>query len=437
MARGRTARGDLWDLVVSELRGRGCRFRIRRRPQTTFIRIRELDGSTVLREFSGAPLRHDSDEHITIARDRCLEAHRLGYWPFDIEEEGDPLSPVFSWPRLASAVAANIRERIVKEGSRTHLINDLEKRIAGLSGPVMGVTLVHWVREIDPSKARRSFDRRIETLSQIHKSGLLNLTQELEELRNLRPTGAAERLRKRSSQRVRVVPSDAEIEGWLDQLGPFDQWVYGCLATYGLRPHELWHAHRPDDRGWITIPGDLQTKTHTHHAPPVPASWVERYQLRQRWAELQQQLQARWPVKWVLRSGVRIPINNDRLGQYLYKQFTLRGVPRLVATAADGTGIDWARPYDLRHAYAIRCAVHPETAQAFDEDMAEWMGHGVEVHQRTYLRWLPPSRKKASLQSRFGSAPPIEEASLPADVQDKLARLEALEAQLSQLKGLL
>ena len=434
MAKGRGRKEDLWDLAINELQSRGSRFRIRRRPGTCYIRIREITGQGV-KEFSGAPLRHDSDEDIAIARDRCLQAHRLGYWPFELLATSDPKARSLSWPTLASAVASNVCERIVKEGSRTHLLNDLEKRVAALTGPVCPETLLLWAKEIDPVSARRSFDRRLETLSQIHKSGLLNLSHEIELLRQLRPTGAAERLRKRSSQRVRLVPTDQQIEAWLDLLDPFHQWVYGCLATYGLRPHELWHAHCPDWQGWITVPGDLLTKTHTHHAPPVPAAWVDRYRLRERWSEMHAQLLRRWPIRWHHNGGVSIPVNNDRLGQYLYKQFTLRGLLRLEATVADGDGSDWARPYDLRHAYAIRCATHQETTDAFDEDMAEWMGHSVDVHQRIYLRWLPASRKKDSLQRRFSTR--TKETSLPAEVQEKLARLEQLETQLSQLKGLL
>ena len=32
--------------------------------------------------------------------------------------------------------------------------------------------------------------------------------------------------------------------------------------------------------------------------------------------------------------------------------------------------------------------------------MATWMGHGLDVHRRIYLRWLSSSRRKESLQRR-------------------------------------
>jgi hypothetical protein len=64
--------------------------------------------------------------------------------------------------------------------------------------------------------------------------------------------------------RVRVIPSDDDLQHWLDRLEPFHRWVFGCIATYGLRPHELWHAEGIDGQGWISIPGDMKTKTGEH-----------------------------------------------------------------------------------------------------------------------------------------------------------------------------
>jgi predicted phage terminase large subunit-like protein len=104
----------------------------------------------VVKEFSAAPLRYDNDADITIARDRCLEADRLGYWPFELVASSASSDRGLSWTTLAAAVASNVCERIVKEGSRTHLLNDLEKRVAALSGPVCPETLLLWVKEVDP-----------------------------------------------------------------------------------------------------------------------------------------------------------------------------------------------------------------------------------------------------------------------------------------------
>ena len=97
---------------------------------------------------------------------------------------------------------------------------------------------------------------------------------------------------------------------------------------------------------------------------------------------------------------MKIAVNNVAVSNSLYKEFQRKGLQKLWAPVADGEGMDWVRPYDLRHAYAIRCATSAETADAFDDDMATWMGHGLDVHRRIYLRWLSSSRRKESLQRR-------------------------------------
>jgi hypothetical protein len=127
---------------------------------------------------------------------------------------------------------------------------------------------------------------------------------------------------------------------------------------------------------------------------------VERYGLRANWEQFHGQLNARWKVRFAEVSGVRIAVNNVAVSNSLYKEFQRKGLQKLWAPVADGDGMDWVRPYDLRHAYAIRCATSTETADAFDDDMACWMGHGLDVHRRIYLRWLSSSRRKESLQRR-------------------------------------
>jgi hypothetical protein len=231
-----------------------------------------------LGEFSLKPMRWCNRDDIEEARDLCIQGHRKGRWPAAPSEQPAPTGS--DWAALAEACISDIKLRICKEGSRSHAINDLHKRIALFKGPVEPKRLQAWVLEHDPRLQLKSFNRRIETLSQIHRSGLMDLTAVLQRLRDMRPKGAAEKIRKASSMRVRVIPSDEELQHWLDRLEPFHQWVFACIATYGLRPHELWHAEGIDDQGWISIPGDMKTKTGEHFAPAVPDAWVERYGLR-------------------------------------------------------------------------------------------------------------------------------------------------------------
>lgn len=404
-----------WEQCVHELRVRRSRFRLRRHAGSPFIYVREMDAGRKLSEFSLKPRCWANRDDIEEARDLCIQGHRQGHWP-QLDPEVSP-EVQGSWPSLAVGCIADIQLRICKESSRVHAINDLQKRIALLRGPVEAARLQAWALELDPRLQLKSFNRRIETLSQVHRSGLLDLTAVLQHLRGLRPRGAAEKIRKASSMRVRVIPSDADLEHWLDRLGPFHQWTFACIATYGLRPHELWHAEGIDDQGWISIPGDMKTKTGEHFAPAVPEAWVERYRLRDNWDRFHSELNARWTVRFAQISGVEIAVNNAAVSNSLYKEFQARGLQKLWAPVADGEGMDWVRPYDLRHAYAIRCATSAETSSAFDDDMACWMGHGLDVHRRIYLRWLSSSRRKESLQRRRGVASSRTQAVAPPDTR--------------------
>jgi integrase len=182
----------------------------------------------------------------------------------------------------------------------------------------------------------------------------------------------------------------------------------------------------------------MATKTARHFAPPVPAAWVERFRLREDFEGMRAEVNRRWRIHWTEVSGVRVATNNASISNMLYTQFSLRGLTKLWAAATGGEEKDWARPYDFRHAYAIRCATSDETAHCLDDQMARWMGHGVEVHRRIYLRWLSASREKASLQGRFaGETEQVAEqvtaqaAPLPPEIQARLEKLEKLEKLLA------
>ena len=84
-------------------------------------------------------------------------------------------------------------------------MNDLRLRIARFRDPVDAQMLLRWVLELDPINRLKSFNRRIETISQIQRSGLLDLGSVLDQLRSMRPKGEAEKIRKASSMRVRVI----------------------------------------------------------------------------------------------------------------------------------------------------------------------------------------------------------------------------------------
>ena len=159
-----------------------------------------------------------------------------------------------------------------------------------------------------------------------------------------------------SKAQRRLLPSDEVIVEWCDRIpNPAWRYVYGVMATYGLRNHEVFFCdyqelRRGDPEGRITVLDT--TKTGLHDVWPFYPEWVDRFGLRQ---------------------GQLPPINTDlttttlqRVGQQVAIQFKRYGVP--------------FSPYDLRHAWAVR-TIHfglPDTVAA------RMMGHSVAIHNRPW-----------------------------------------------------
>ena len=166
------------------------------------LRAREMDAGCRLSEFSQKPRCWANRDDIEEGRDLCIQGHRQGRWPqLDPEVSAQVQG---TWASLAEGCIADITLRICKESSRVHAINDLQKRIAVLRGPVEAERLQAWDLELEPHLQLKSFNRRIQTLSQVHRSGL-------------RLRGETETIRKASAMRVRVIPSD-EVLGLHRQL---------------------------------------------------------------------------------------------------------------------------------------------------------------------------------------------------------------------------
>lgn len=174
-----------------------------------------------------------------------------------------------------------------------------------------------------------------------------------------------------SKTQRRLLPSDEVIVEWCDRIpNPAWRYVYGVMATYGLRNHEVFFCdyqglHQGDPEGRITV---LETtKTGLHDVWPFYPEWVDRFSLRR---------------------GHLPPINTDlslttlqRIGQQVAIQFKRYGVP--------------FSPYDLRHAWAVR-TIHfglPDTVAA------RMMGHSVAIHNRTYHRWLTHRDQRQAVQT--------------------------------------
>ncbi|MEM9116919.1 MAG: site-specific integrase [Cyanobacteria bacterium P01_F01_bin.56] len=146
------------------------------------------------------------------------------------------------------------------------------------------------------------------------------------------------------------LPSDEQIEeNWSKRTTKMAQWVYGTLATYGLRPHEIYHldCSRLADDGVLLVLSN--TKTGRRPVYPCKAGWVEQFKLADTYPP-----------------HAKPGVSNKDLGGRIGKLFRNHKVGHI--------------PYGLRHAYAIRLArlgVHMGIA-------AKWMGHSVALHTSTY-----------------------------------------------------
>lgn len=164
--------------------------------------------------------------------------------------------------------------------------------------------------------------------------------------------------------RFRQLPGDAEILELVERI-PNPSWrlVYGLMATYGLRNHEVFFcdcsALAPGgDRVLRVLP---TSKTGEHQVWPFQPEWVERFELDRLGRE----------------RGVLPPIRTD------LRHTTLQQVGRRVAEQFRRYDLPLT-PYDLRHAWAVR-TIHiglPDTVAA------RMMGHSVAIHTRTYHHWI-------------------------------------------------
>lgn len=150
----------------------------------------------------------------------------------------------------------------------------------------------------------------------------------------------------------RDIPSDELIIEWRDRV-PNEawQWVYGMVATFGLRPHEVFACDFIDP---LTLKVHQGTKTGTRTTRAILPEWAERWNL----------IDVKMP---------NVKVRGRQCGQLVSRQF---GVDRYNLPM---------RPYDLRHAWAIRASVAKGLPVSVS---AKMMGHSVATHTRVYHKWL-------------------------------------------------
>jgi integrase len=174
-----------------------------------------------------------------------------------------------------------------------------------------------------------------------------------------------------SHTQLRHLPSDEEIVTLFHQIpNPAWQWVYGMMATYGLRNHEVFfcdYTALQAGKADAVVEVLSTTKTGSHEVWPFHPDWVEQFNLRQ-----------------IRLPAIATNLNDttlQRIGQLVSRQFRRYHLP--------------FSPYDLRHAWAVR-TIHVGLP---DSVAARMMGHSVSIHTRTYHRWLTHRDQQQAVQA--------------------------------------
>jgi len=162
----------------------------------------------------------------------------------------------------------------------------------------------------------------------------------------------------------RNLPDDNLIEElWKNIPNKSWQYVFALMATYGLRNHEVFFC----DLSSLKKSGDKilrilpTTKTGEHQAWPFHPKWVDLFELCS-----------------LGNDPTLLPkINRD------LKQTTLQNIGKRITDQFNRYRIN-IRPYDLRHAWAVRTIFYdlPDTVAA------RMMGHSVSLHTQTYHHWI-------------------------------------------------
>ena len=162
----------------------------------------------------------------------------------------------------------------------------------------------------------------------------------------------------------RDLPSDEVIEELWEKI-PNESWkfVFALMATYGLRNHEVFFCDLSSlknfsDKIIRVLP---TTKTGEHQVWPFHPEWVEKFEL----SKLGENPELLPNIKRDLKITTLQNIGKKITDQF--KRYSLQ-----------------IKPYDLRHAWAVRTIFYdlPDTVAA------RMMGHSVSLHTQTYHHWI-------------------------------------------------
>jgi integrase len=186
--------------------------------------------------------------------------------------------------------------------------------------------------------------------------------------------------------------------------------IYGLMATYGLRPREV--INKPD-LDWFLSKENIHNTFKVHHDnktgsrevfPFVP-DWVDLFDLK---SDVQINYLKEFAQSW-----------ND------VNQLESRIVK--IAANFRRAGIQF-KPYDLRHACAIRAHLQRIPIKA----AADNLGHTVEIHTKTYQKWFSLENRRKAFDTAFEEEKENEE--LKTEIISLKKKIFELEAELTRIR---
>lgn len=235
---------------------------------------------------------------------------------------------------------------------------------------------------------------------------------------------------KMPEKNSRNIPSDIEISSGIDKFAAYLnnrghqvnqevkdswqlwRWTYGMLAVFGLRPREIFT--KPDIDWWLSPENlDMTWKVHKdcktgeREALPLHKHWIAEFDLRN--------------PKYLEMLASTINKKNQS------NHADITALTQRVSWWFRKIELDF-KPYDLRHAWAIRAHILGIPIKA----AADNLGHSVQVHTQTYQRWFSLDMRKLAINQALTKRNEIE------FVKEENAKLrmenEKLKLEIEKLK---
>lgn len=170
-----------------------------------------------------------------------------------------------------------------------------------------------------------------------------------------------------SDQLIEQIRDTIFIQGRARQEAYNWQWVYGVMAAYGLRNHEIFYCKIDPEPPYACHVSE--GKTGSRIVYPLYPEWAERWGLPD------------MKIPQLLRVGGTIEEKTHLWLGHKVSGALVRFFRRLPKGQRH-------QPYDLRHCYALRGSLKFRIQPRI---MADLMGHDVDIHLKIYSRWLRQS----------------------------------------------